>query len=137
MIEEWALLAEGAVQDARGGTTVVGINQNVHLAPELPTTTKRAIVAYLGLPDDVRPTEKFSAVLAVNGPGGDAVFVHSGEGVVGEKIWPDTPSSMSVMVEFPLTLHEYGRYEISVRVQVPHRPDFERVISFYVIKNSN
>lgn len=114
----WVILAEGIAQDARNAISLIGVQQNIQPAPELPVTTKRAVLANVEFGEDA-PTngQKYTVRFTVTSPSGHIILAQGGQGAYSGSPWKEVNAGISVMGEFPLTLTEYGRHVVSVDVE--------------------
>jgi hypothetical protein len=131
---EWVLLAEGIGQDAKGAATLIGLNQNVLMAP-LPATTKRVVVAHIVFDDDElnEPNgAELQFFVRVEGPSGDVLNAISGRGEVAGRQWPDLPAVLDVPAELVVTADEYGPHEMIVEVVGPKRNRARGSVTLYV-----
>jgi hypothetical protein len=130
---EWILLAEGIGQDARGAITMIGLNQNVLVAPALPALTKRALMAHLV--DDDQPLKEGDVInfkLKAVSPTDEVISVQSGQGVIAPTIWPDLPHMLDFPMEMILNCQEYGTYRIEFEMKFPDGKTSQETVSLYV-----
>lgn len=117
---EWVLLAEGLGQDSRGAVTAIGINQNVLVVQKLPATTKRAIIAHIIDEDNsLNSGDKLSFRFRVISPSGETVSTQGGQILLGERLHPDFPLAVDMPVEVIFDVAEYGRYRLTMALNLP------------------
>jgi hypothetical protein len=114
---EWILMAEGFGSSASGSLTAISVNQNVLVAANLPITTKRGILAHFvaesAESNDLSDRE-FTVSSQVIGPSNEIVLATSLPGKFPRPAWPDLPTGLDIVFEFPLRIAEYGTYEIRI-----------------------
>jgi len=132
---QWALLAEGAIVDARGALAAVGLAQSVLIAPVLPMGARRAIILLLSGPSNEfvpgRPV-KFS--FHVVPPSGGALFEHKGSIPMASNNFPELPTGVNISAEAAFTIKEYGRHVINVSVEPSGHSEMNVELEFYVMK---
>jgi hypothetical protein len=117
---EWLGIAEAAARDERGAITLVGVDQNVIVAPSLPVTKERT---FLLIADDegisLAPGSKLTLDVSVTAPSGKVVVAAGAQEVpVGEKRYPDLPGGLKLGGDLRLQITEYGTYSIHVSLTV-------------------
>ena len=131
---EWVLLAEGIGQDARPAMTVIGLNQNVLVAPSLPAPTKRAVIAHLVADDKPwNPGDKVTVRFSVMSPSGQVIAAQTAQATVGEQAWSGLPASTDLPAEMLLTISEYGVHRFEVDVQTSTGEEMNGEVDLYVI----
>lgn len=131
---EWILLAEGIGQDARPATTVIGLNQNVLVAPSLPASTKRVVIAHLVADDKPwNPGDKVTVRFSVMSPSSQVIAAQTAQATVVEQAWPGLPASTDLPAELLLTISEYGVHRFEVNVQPPTGEEMKGEVNLYVI----
>ena len=130
---EWIILAEGFGTASNGAVTAIGINQQVIIAPHLPTTTKRGIMAhFVDSPSDLADRE-LEVSISVTNPSGKpmlATTVPARMSPVPQ--WPDVQPGIDIFLEIPLRVSEYGAYEISLSLKLPDEGPLSGSIPSYV-----
>lgn len=134
---EWLGLSEASVEDGRGVTALVGLNQNVVVAFELPAVTRRSVVVILvdeGEPT-LEPGSDLTLEMSVEGPDERRLMSATQTIQVGERTWPDIPGGINIAAQVQMSLTKYGTYQI--RCVVTPEGDREGVHAskeLYVVK---
>jgi hypothetical protein len=133
---DWIILAEGFGTAANGAVTVIGINQQVIIAPSLPTTTKRGVLAHFSSDsNDTLIGPELDVTISVNDPNGRPLITQTAPARMNtERQWPELPVGLDIYLELPLRLSEYGSYEISLSLKQPGADPITGVAPFYVKK---
>ena len=115
---DWIIIAEGIGRDAKGALTLIGLNQNVFVAPTLPAVTKRAVVAhFVDDGDTPKSGDILSFKLSVISPSGETVSAQQGQAAIGQALWPDPTPTFDLPAEITINCAEYGSYRLEVEVQ--------------------
>jgi hypothetical protein len=132
---DWVIVAEGLGTDAKGAVTAIGVDQAVLIAPEVPTTTKRAIIARLVEDEETALTAgttiQFS--LAIRSPSGKVLSAQSGGATIGAKLFPELPGSVVIPAEVGIAANEYGTYDIEVTASAPGMDEVSGTVPLYVV----
>lgn len=132
---DWIILAEGFGTSANGAVTVIGINQQVIIAPSLPTTTKRGVLAHFSDSSGTLAGQELDVTISVNDPNGKPLITQTAPArMTPELQWPELPTGLDIYLEIPLRLSEYGSYEISLSLKQPGADPITGVVPFYVKK---
>ncbi|HMH91057.1 MAG TPA: hypothetical protein VK586_08235 [Streptosporangiaceae bacterium] len=135
---QWALMAEGITQDARGALTVVGLSQSVVSAAALPVMLKRAVVVLLaGSDDEIDPGQPLHFATRVIAPSGEAICAHDGVVPMAPSKFPGLPARINIASESFFAVKEYGRHSITVTVRPGDHPDLCAELEFYVTRPSD
>lgn len=130
----WFGLAEGVVDDARGATTLVGVNQNVYATKEFPAVTKRAILLYVEEEEDEPDTEgQVQVKLRTIGPDGEVLSATKQTLELQGKQWPSVPGSLQITGETRIELEAYGEYAFEVELQLPSGQQLSASRSLHVV----
>jgi hypothetical protein len=130
---QWALLAEGITQDARGALTAVGLAQSVLATPALPAIVKRAVIILLsGDNDDFTPGEPVRFTFRVEAPSGEVIAAHDGTVPMVQAGFPGFPTGINLAAESVFTVKEYGRYVIKLTAQPGRKAELNTDLDFYV-----
>jgi hypothetical protein len=131
---EWIFLAEGFGTAANGVVTAIGVNQNLIVAPALPITTKRAVLAHLVAEEGTLANAELGVSAKVLGPTGQVIAAQTAPATIGSPLWPDLPITFDLFAEFPLRLADYGTYVVEVEVTRPDGSTAKGHANFYVTK---
>jgi hypothetical protein len=130
---QWALLAEGITQDARGALTAVGLAQSVLAAPALPVMIKRAVVILLSVSiEEYAPGDPVRFTFRVESPSGESIAAHDGTIQMIIPAFPDLPIGINLAAESVFTVKEYGRHVVRVAAQSGNNDKLEIDLEFYV-----
>lgn len=130
---QWAIMAEGITQDARGAIAAVGLGQAVIVAPSLPTPAKRAIILVMnGDKSEFVPGRLVTFSVSVIGPSEKTLSVNGGQTPIGPIVWPDLPFGLNLASEVMFTASEYGRHVIKVTAQAGNDAELDTDVEFYV-----
>jgi hypothetical protein len=135
MIVKWLILAEGVGTDSKNAITAIGLNQNVFQAPELPATTKRAVIARLEDIDDLKG-ESLSVTFSVLNPSGRIISGQTASVTLSEKRWADIPGALDIPGEFVVNLVDYGAHLIRIEVSSPKTDPVTDQVALYVVPAS-
>ncbi len=135
MIIKWLILAEGVGTDSKNAITAIGLNQNVIAAPDLPVTTKRAVIARLEDVDDMKG-ESLSVTFSVLNPSGRVISGQTASVTLSEKRWPDIPGALDIPGEFVVNLIDYGPHLIRIEVNSPKTDPVTDQVALYVVPDS-
>jgi hypothetical protein len=117
---DWIILAEGFGTASNGAVTAIGINQQVVIAPSLPITTKRAVIAHFVDSNGGLAGQELEVTLTVTDPSGKTLLTQTAPARTNANPpWPELPSGLDVVLEIPLRLSEHGSYEISLSLKPP------------------
>jgi hypothetical protein len=118
---EWLLLAEGIAEDSKGAFTLVSVNQNLVFVPQVPVTTKRAVMAHLSLSkrDFQVPNGKLSFEFEFLPPSGLGAQRASGEFPILAPPFRDYPVTLDIPVEMVIPIAEHGEHVFQLTVQGP------------------
>jgi hypothetical protein len=113
---EYALIAEGIGQDARGAFTLIAVDQVIVVAPTLPTPVSR-VLAIRGI-EEAHEFENATVTmqLTVLSPSGETISATSGMGPLGPRLFDDVPGMFNANSIFSFLAAEYGRYEVRASV---------------------
>jgi hypothetical protein len=129
----WIILAEGFGTASNGAVTAIGINQQVIIAPSLPITTKRGVLARFIDDSGTLAGQELEVTLTINDPAGRALLTQTAPARMVERpAWPELPSGVDVFLEIPLRLSDYGSYEVSLSLKPPNEDPVVGQVSFYV-----
>lgn len=130
---EWIVLAEGFGIASNGAVTAIGINQQVIIAPSLPTTTKRGVMAHF---IDARPDiagQELEVTITVSDPSGKPILANTVPARMSPvPQWPGIPPGIDIFLEIPLRVSEHGAYEIALSLKLPEGEPITGRIPFYV-----
>jgi len=130
---DWIILAEGFGTSANGAVTAIGLNQQVIIAPTLPTTTKRGVLAHFSDSSDSLAGQELDVTIAVSDPDSQPLITQTAPARMNAELqWPDLPKGLDIYLEIPLRLSKYGSYEISLSVKQPNTEPITGVVPFYV-----
>lgn len=130
----WFGLAEGVAEDARGATTLIGINQNVFATNEFPSGTKRAIILYAEEGEDEEQIEgRVQVKLRTLNPEGEVVGATSQTLEMRGKQWPSVPGSLQLTGETQIQFEDYGEYVFEAELQLPTGETLRATRSLYVV----
>lgn len=117
---EWIILAEGFGTNSNGAVTAIGINQRVVIAPTLPATTKRGVIAHFSTDEELAIGKEIEVSVSVTDPAGNPVVVITAP-VQPNPIprWPGVPAGVDIFLEIPLRLATYGEYEVTLSLTSP------------------
>lgn len=119
---QWLGVAEASAYDGRGSLTLVAVNQNVVIAPELPVTRKRSVVALVSCPDNsgVEPGDSGTFEVSVKDPAGKDLVAAKQTMTLEESKWPGVvPIGFHFSGDLNLKLEKYGIYAIHISIEIP------------------
>jgi hypothetical protein len=130
---EWIILAEGFGTASNGAVTAIGINQQVIIAPVLPTTTKRGVIAHFVDAGAELGTQELEVTLTVSDPGGRPLLANTVPARMNPvPEWPGIPPGLDIFLEIPLRLSEYGAYEVTLSLRFKEQGSVSGSVPFYV-----
>ena len=130
---EWVILAEGLGQDAKGAITAIGLNQNLFIAPTLPSVTKRAIFAHFTEdPTNVEPGRQVTFTTSFISPSGKVIASQTGSVQLATPIWPNLPTTIDLPAEMFLNCTEYGAHKLEVRMRLPDDEEIVGSVDLHV-----
>jgi len=94
---DFLALAEASAEDGRGATIVIAINQNLIIAPQLPTPFRRTALAYVTEEAGDAPLPAGTPVtlaFRIESPSGTIVVAGTGNGALGTKPYPEIPGGV-------------------------------------------
>ena len=132
---EWFGIAEASARDARGAMTLVGVDQNIIVAPTLPMTVPRSFVLLIDDEGETPPVGTGGTLeFMAEAPSGRPVLAIGAQRLqVGEKQWPNLPGGIKLGFEVPLSVNEYGTHKMRVRVTFDDGTTLEQEKSVYVV----
>lgn len=110
------VIAEGAVADARGAVTLVGVNQRAIVAQKFPFLVKVVVYVSVSDEDEDNSDEEPKLTIEVVTPKGEVQFsiTHNIPRVA--KPLPSLPQVANVAVDTLVSAEEPGKYSIEVRL---------------------
>jgi hypothetical protein len=135
---QWALMAEGITQDARGAVTAVGLAQAVLVVPAVPVQAKRAIVLLLsGESGEFIPGKPLRFRMSVTGPSDEDIARNEGGIPLASSLYPvELPGSAVIASETIFQVKEYGRHSVKLAVQIADQPELAAEVDFFVLRPS-
>ncbi|MEV5573884.1 hypothetical protein AB0L06_27915 [Spirillospora sp. NPDC052269] len=128
------LLAEGLGVDARGAFTLIGLNQNVIVAPFLPVQDKRAVIAHIDA-DALGAEDEVSVLFAVLDPGDQVMTSFEVQvTLAGQVPWPEVRPTLDVPAEVIFMPVTYGTHTIRVIVRFSDGTEQSEQVELYVVK---
>jgi hypothetical protein len=132
---EWIIIAEGFGTNSNGAVTAIGINQRVVIAPTLPTTTKRGVIAHFSSDSHVEIDREFEVSLNVADPAGDLIVAMTSPAKFSPiQKWPGVPEGIDIFLEIPLRLATPGEYRVSLSLTPPGEERITGHVPLYVIQ---
>lgn len=130
---DWIILAEGFGTASNGAVTAIGINQPVVIAPVLPITTKRGVMAHFVDVKSELAGQELEVTLTVSDAAGNAILAQTAPARMNSvQQWPDLPNGLDIFLEVPLRLPRHGAYEIALSVRLPEGESVTGRVPFYV-----
>lgn len=125
---EWLGIADAVARDSNGSVTLVGLNRNVVVASELPTSRTRTVIVIIQeLPESagaiLQDDGEIEIGLEITSPSGKRLLQTSNIQPLGKRKFPDLPSSHTTFADMNITLPEYGTYAIGLEVSHPELPE--------------
>jgi hypothetical protein len=138
---ESAILAEGVVADIRGAMTIVGFNQRVVGAPNLPFGFRQTLV--LTLIEDPEPDGQADVSLGRDGlltvrvldPAGAVRFSASQLIPASGRRVLNVPAIANVALEIPISGETHGVYKVQVEWKSPSGDEESRDIPITVLSS--
>jgi hypothetical protein len=130
---EWMLIAEGFGTASNGAITAIGVNQQLIIAPALPITSKRGVLAHFV--DDVGTLagQEVEVTLTIYDPSGKPMVAQTlPTRTNDEPPWPGLRAALDVLLEVPLRLSAYGEYQVTLAVKQSGSEPVEGSVSLYV-----
>jgi len=134
---EWLGLAEGSTQDARGALALVGVNQNVIQAPNLPHTMKEVFVLYVADDDGNTLTEGTDVTVdfRVESPNGTILSAARSAAKLTQKSFSSVPAVyLQFVAESLLRFEDYGMYTVRCTVETADGHSASEEKRLYVIE---
>jgi hypothetical protein len=132
---EWLGVAEAAVADARGAMTLVGVNQNVTLAKELPVRLNRAVVVLAvddSPADDAAGEVRIS--LTLRSPEGDELAKQETALEVTGKRFADLPGSIQLTLDLQAEASSFGTYVVECALEANDSEPVTATRELYVLR---
>jgi hypothetical protein len=132
-------LAEGAVNDARGALTLVGVNQRVLAPSALPFMIKQRLVLILsdeipGSTGDFGHVPGGTISIQVLDPTGSITFSANEEiKVQANKRWLDLPLVVNLIMEVDINGNSWGVYVIEVKYTPTDSDELMHRLPLYVV----
>lgn len=126
---EWVTISEAAVPDGRGVLSIIGLEQNVAITPQLPANIQRAITLHFSdRGQTVEPGTRLKGSVTLIAPSGEPMGKRDFALSIGAKRFPEYPGSVDTALDMTFPAPEYGTYLVRCAVTQPRRRRLERQI---------
>ncbi len=139
---DWLGIAEGSANDTRGALTLVGVGQNVLVAPRFPHREQRVLVVTLLDEDgtELLPNVALTLNITITTPAGTILLANrqtlTAQGAINPAGIPrDVPArGLQVVMATGLEVNEYGAHVLRATVTPPSGHELVRTRNLYVVR---
>lgn len=135
MLLDYVIVAEGVGQDSRGAMTLVAVDQVALIAQTLPISVARLLIvrAVEARVGELTAGADLSMRFQVTSPSGDTVAAGSVTGKGGERVLPDIPVAIQVILQVQFQAPEVGEYRVAVTLSPSTGSEVNAETSLYVV----